>query len=301
MGTDAIALIRPSTPSAVRGVFDPEIDSIEVLDDGALLWSTFVRFRMIQEDADEGRALLTPYGSALIDAHQDPRGILFFPDVIETRGRTYDEVVSSVGEAGVWVPAQVLTEAELSQRQARLLADVDAIQRAVATGPAAIEALELDGTEPSLEEQVDKMASTLQASSAVLERFARSFAEGCVGCLLQFPAGRSTPAAELDDATLSAKRRLGDGTIALLTTRVDDEMIALQLAEELKPYTSEHRDPRGVPTFRARDLEELTNLTGYEETLTYLGDRVTFVQPTSHDQLEAARKAKLREYLDSDD
>src|SRR4051812_13525457 len=36
--------------------------------------------------------------------HDDPRGILYIPDVAAPRSRSYDAVVAEVGEGGVWGP-----------------------------------------------------------------------------------------------------------------------------------------------------------------------------------------------------
>lgn len=54
--------------------------------------------------ADEhGLALRTLLGKRL-DAHDDPRGILFFPDVYEPLAATYDELVVEIDDGGFWAP-----------------------------------------------------------------------------------------------------------------------------------------------------------------------------------------------------
>ena len=127
MGIDAVAVIKPPPPSRLRSVLDPDRDSVVVLDDDTLLISTFIRLEACRNDLDEARGWLSGYGVRLLEGHDDPRGVLFFPDVAEPRGRTYDEVVAQVEDGGVWVPASVLTPAELQARQARLLSSVQAM------------------------------------------------------------------------------------------------------------------------------------------------------------------------------
>jgi hypothetical protein len=50
------------------------------------------------------RALIALVGAPVLAAHQDPRGILFIPDVAAPTSRSYDALVAEVGEGGVWAP-----------------------------------------------------------------------------------------------------------------------------------------------------------------------------------------------------
>ena len=128
MSIDAIAVIKPPAPRRLHGVLDPDHDSVVILDDDTLLISTFVRFEALRRDPDEARAWLSGYGERLVEAHVDPRGVLFFPDVAEPRGQRYEEVVAQCEDGGFWIPAAVFSPVEHAARHARLMAEVRAVQ-----------------------------------------------------------------------------------------------------------------------------------------------------------------------------
>lgn len=127
MGIDALVLLRPRDPTLLRGVLDPEADSVDVLDDGSLLLSTFASYGDVEQDVEAGREVLSRYGQALVDAHDDERGVLFIPDVCEPRGRTYEAVVAETERASTWVPARIFTEEEREARDAQMMSEVEAI------------------------------------------------------------------------------------------------------------------------------------------------------------------------------
>lgn len=101
----AVALLRPRS-SAKPGAL------VEVLEDGAVLHRTLLSYVPITIDGLVARAWLATLGEDVPALHGDPRGVLFFPDVLQIRGRTYADVVGEVGYAGVWVAAGPLSEDE---------------------------------------------------------------------------------------------------------------------------------------------------------------------------------------------
>src|SRR6188472_2383797 len=98
MSIDAMALLRikklklpPTAPGFALSVAHRGDASVV---------STFVGY-----DATAGDELVLALRQRLgdaLDAHDDPRGILLFPDVCEFRGKSYDAIVREVEEAGCW-------------------------------------------------------------------------------------------------------------------------------------------------------------------------------------------------------
>jgi hypothetical protein len=301
MGIDAVILLRPKTPQALRGVLDPERDTVDVLDDRALLLSTFIGYRAIEADPDEGRAILTHYGDALVRAHDDDRGILFFPDLLEPKGRTYDTIVAQVGASGTWVPACTLNPAELRARQAktraeveRLLAMSEKLQRGEPVPEIGIPKV------PALEDAQAQLSALLSGPN-VLERLVATMSEGTAVLLIQRPSRRALTATYggLHETGAFA---LPDGTWVIPTDRGGsdaEEMAALALGESLREWVDEHRDPRGVPTFRSSRLDVVRSAPSYEGALVRLGDAVRFVTPHTIEDVIEARRRRFREYLAS--
>ena len=100
MGIDAVALLRVSGLGAPRTRVGTE-HHVEHRGDATLL-HTMNRFEGAAPD-EHALALRELLGAAL-DAHDDPRGILFFPDVCEPAGDDYEAIARAVGRAGVWAP-----------------------------------------------------------------------------------------------------------------------------------------------------------------------------------------------------
>lgn len=110
MSADAVALFRPKDPAKLRPFLDLDEESdesdglyAEALDDGAMLVFTFQPFEVFEQNPDEAREWLSQFGDALPDVHDDPRGLLFFPDTCEPETTTYEAVVTEVGDEGVWI------------------------------------------------------------------------------------------------------------------------------------------------------------------------------------------------------
>lgn len=307
MGIDAIAVLKPRKMSLLRGVLEPESDSAEVLDDGTILLSTFVRHAEIERDVDTGREVLTAYGQALVDAHEDPRGILFYPDVCEPRGRTYAEILAQVGDAGVWVPARVLTEEEQEARAQAFASDVNGIlearqafEQGEAIDPRFAPLFEA-AQPPSLDDAKAQLAA-LFAQPGVMESFAAVLTRGTGVFLLQ-RRSRAPLQAEPAFIGVNSQRALSDGALVIETDRAGQdapEMIALALGEKLAEWVSDHADPRGVPCFRSTDLDAIASATSYDDAIARLGDRIEWVRPHSIDDLIAERRQRLRDALDDD-
>lgn len=108
---DAVALFRPRRLEALKPFLDLDDESeesegiyAEALDDGSFLLHTFQPFALFAASDDVAHTWLDQFGEALGDVHDDPRGILFFPDSIEPEVSTYEGVVEEVGEEGMWIP-----------------------------------------------------------------------------------------------------------------------------------------------------------------------------------------------------
>ncbi|MDB4976016.1 MAG: hypothetical protein JWN48_4357 [Myxococcaceae bacterium] len=80
---------------------------VDRLDD-AVLVHTGAEFAAEPEDLAE--ALIARVGAEALADHDDPRGILFIPDVAAPQARTYEAVVAEVGEGGVWAELESADE-----------------------------------------------------------------------------------------------------------------------------------------------------------------------------------------------
>ena len=124
MSADAVAVFRPRDPAKLRPFLDLDDESeeseglyAEALDDGAMLVFTFQPFEVFEQNPDEAQEWLAQFGEALADVHDDPRGLLFFPDTCEPEATTYDAVVTEVGERGVWIAVSPDDSSELGDQE----------------------------------------------------------------------------------------------------------------------------------------------------------------------------------------
>jgi hypothetical protein len=99
MGVDTVALLHIGNLPAPRTLYGELL--VEHRGDASLL-HTFNRFRAAQPD--EHSLVLRRVLGASLDAHDDPRGILFFPDVCEPQGNSYEAIAAEASNAGVWAP-----------------------------------------------------------------------------------------------------------------------------------------------------------------------------------------------------
>jgi len=100
MGIDAVALLRIANLAAPQTAFGIKYLIIQRGD--ASLLHTMVRFDSLAPD--EHALGLRKLLGAELDRHQDERGILFFPDVAEPRGKSYEGIVREMAEVACWAP-----------------------------------------------------------------------------------------------------------------------------------------------------------------------------------------------------
>jgi hypothetical protein len=96
MAITAIALLRVEPPAGLA----KQAGRITRLEDAILLHT---RADFSDEPASLSRIVREQLGEAL-DAHSDPRGIFFIPDVAAPKARSYEAVIAEVGEGGEWGP-----------------------------------------------------------------------------------------------------------------------------------------------------------------------------------------------------
>lgn len=316
MGIDAILLLRPRSRALLRGVLDPDTHRVRILEDGALLLSSFARFAPVKADLEEGRAILASYGPGLVSAHDDARGILMFPDILEPRGRTYDAVVAEVESSAIWVPSAPLDGAELEVREAMLLAELDQMM-------ALSEAMQQHRSEddegadrtthdfspspstPSMEQLMAQLGAALSATGA-RDDFEAVMAAGATCFLMKNRGGSATLGNGGGSGFFGIQevRVLDDGTLVVMTDRGGPEatdMVALGLGHDAGAWKREHTDPRGVPTFPEAQLPLIASAATYDDALTRLGQHVAFVTPFTIDEQLEQERAAFRKYLQSDD
>ena len=310
MSVDGIMVVRPKSPAHMRDVLDPDVTHARVLPDGTVLVSTFARFAGLEADPEEGIAILSAYGAGLLLAHDEPRGFFFYPDVCDPRAQSYEALIAEVGAAGVWVPARVHTEAESLALMEAQMAEVN---RIVAYAQAA-QAVEIDPEDDEHEDQVfarsvmppEISAEKLRAQMADilgagvnLDALTAAFSGGTAVFMLM--RGTKEPfVLERGMLGVNGSFTLADGTVVVETDRAGsdkEEMVALALGEARGTWADLHTDPRGVPVFSSSDLAAVRTAASFEEALTRLVDRVTFVTPRSIEEVTAERKAAFAAFL----
>lgn len=303
MPADALVLLRPKNPTLLEPYLDIDDDEgddegedesdlpyAERLADGAFLVHTFQPFAVFQGDPDEGRVWLEAFAEVLDGAHDDPRGVFFFPDEPAIEADTYDEIVAEVEAArrGLWIPKALLTAAERAARNATLSRDLEEAKRMVAA---------LTGTEMTDEDAQRAVAMAKGLSSGAPE-LATPFGAaklledvqkqlmGAMG-LVSRPSEdtvvvlvKRKTELEVDEDEVVDAYLLEDGSVALetfvpLASRDD---LAAELRGPRAAWIEEHEDPRGVPTFSSVHLESLEDVGQYEAVLEVLGDEVTFLR-----------------------
>lgn len=95
-----------------------------MLDDGAALHRTCTSYVAAAVDGLAARAWLARFGEDLEAMHEDPRGILFFPEVLRIAARTYEGVVAEVGGAGVWIARRAISFDEHREQHAAFAGEV---------------------------------------------------------------------------------------------------------------------------------------------------------------------------------
>lgn len=115
---DAVAIFHPVHREALLPFLDLEEDSedsdgiyAEELEDGSFLLFTFQPYAQFVATPAYGKLWLAQLGEAMSEVHDDPRGVLFFPDTVEPEAQAYAAVVAEVGEKGVFVQPTSADEA----------------------------------------------------------------------------------------------------------------------------------------------------------------------------------------------
>ena len=109
--SDAVVVLHPIHREALVPFLDVDEDSedsdgiyAEELEDGAFLLYTFQPYAVFAENVGEAHAWLAQLGDDLGLLHDDPRGVMFFPDTLEPEAQSYDAVVAEVAAEGMFVP-----------------------------------------------------------------------------------------------------------------------------------------------------------------------------------------------------
>ena len=302
MGVDAVAVLRVKSRKLLRERLERAqlpASCIEPLDDGSALFSSMARFAKDGPNEYELRVLLTClFGDDLAKIHDDPRGVLVFPDACEPRGRTYDSLVTEVAEAGVWLPTTPLSDGAL---RTHAETQMDAVKQMLA-GAADPPRAPLPTGEPVSFETAAKQLGLGSFDELVSQITARiEKVNLSVGCLLvQRDAGDRIAPGAFPDA--EEVYRLGDGTLVVVTASLFSaiEMIALALGERWAPWLTEHGDPRGVLVFPEPLLDAMRAKDDYASAVEQAGARGSWVKPTTMDDWLAARAARSAAYLAED-
>lgn len=290
MSSDAIALLRPRDFHALEPFLDLDDDSEEsdglyadVLADGAVLVHTFQPFEAFAASPGEGRAWLSQFGESLPLVHDDPRGVLFFPDDLEPDATTYEAVVEAASGGGVWIEATAPSEpAEGGDLLGKLAASLQfgASPHDLASAVSAMQKSVLDalglgdlGGDGALEDDDEEGLVVLLRAAAPL-----------------------AAKLDLDGFALGDVAALDDGTALVPTVYTPHarELVALRLAEDFAALAAEPVDPRGVPACTTSDLDALAEARTYDDALRALGDRVVFLDLGAARALPDAEKARLR-------
>lgn len=303
MSTDAIALLRPRDFHALEPFLDLDEDSEEsdglyadVLADGAVLVHTFQPFEAFAADPGEGRAWLAQFGEQLGLVHDDPRGVLFFPDELEPDAASYAAVVEAVEAGGVWIPTHPTAPSEAAPSP-------DAEGQGLLQKLAA--SLQFGASPHDLATAVTALQKNVFDALGLGGLAAGDGAEGLEGddeegLVVLLRGGAPLAAAlDLDGFALGDVAALDDGTAVVPTvyTPLARELVALRLAEDLAGLVGaagERVDPRGVPACTTSDLDRLADAHSYDDALAALGDRAVFLDLRAARALPDAEKARLR-------
>jgi hypothetical protein len=280
MGIDAVALLRPRSRTmlrkrlkAARRAAPP---TLRPLDDGAVLWFTHVRFGTTNRHQLALRAMLTDLlGDDPASVHDDPGGVLFFPDVCEPQARSYAGVVAEVEDAGVWIPTKPLTPEQREAFEADLVAEVNRLL----ADPAALEAEMTARLQRAQSITLGPVNIDIDATKVGARAAGLDFSAGVSACVL---VNRQRPLAT-PLAGANQVLALADGAQIVVTTRFasDHAMVALQLGAEHASWLDGHSDARGVLVFGDKLLDEVLPLATYDEAVRKIGKRGRWIKPKS--------------------
>lgn len=107
MSIDAIALLHVSAAEARK--IAPDAARIEHLGPDACAVSLFDKHLGLEVRPTQAAALLQSVLGDALALHDDPRGVLLYPDVAEPRSAKYEALVASLEDASFWVESELLT------------------------------------------------------------------------------------------------------------------------------------------------------------------------------------------------
>lgn len=300
MGNDAVVLFRPKDPNKLRPFLDLDDESdeseglyAEELEDGAVLVHTFQPYAVFAAHPNEGRSWLGQFGPVLPFVHDDPRGLLFFPESCDPSASTYDEVVREIGDRGTWVPQKALSPEEARAYSEANARDVEELRRVTErlTGGAAEESpAEVDAHAFAAKllageaGDVDPSFAAAKLLESVQKRVLEAFGMGGEGLGDPLSGGvallvkRIQPLDLDDDASVTAFGHLEDGT-AVIESLHTPELLVADLGGRSAEWIVEHQDERGIPTFPVERLDDILDASSYDEALSKLGEDVCFVKP----------------------
>lgn len=291
MGVDAVAILRPKDPTKIRRHVDPDQPGTLLcpLADGSLLFHSFVRFAAIEAEPTIIRDwLIQTFGADLGAVHDDPRGVLVYPDICEPRSQSYDAIVAEIEAAAVWVPLHATAaavehaERHRAAREAAAAAAGDA-QRGLL---AKIQGMMARNVSPDSAE-AGSLVADLEALTGMTFDVDALLDMACVlvkrQTKLRVARGQSNDVVELPDRS----------TIVFTVMAADVDDLSWRLAEEYASWITEHEDPRGVPMFGAQHLDRVRGAKSYAAALRALGDAVTFLIPKGSAARNVERNAML--------
>lgn len=307
MSVDAVLLLRVNSKALLRDRMERlglPVSCLRPLDDGSALLSSMVAFGATATDPFDLRAFLrTAFGDDLSLIHDDPRGVFVFPDAIEPSAQSYDAVIDAVGAAGLWVPAEPLSPAEMLTRLSKLEAEVDAYVAEHGNRVDSTPSSDRPETEPprsipgvtAAPRAVTDLGSLDKMVADLMQRVGGEMVLACV-----LVAGRALPS-PLPHA--SAVHTLADGSHVIETTSLitGTEMIALSLGGEWSAWLEGHDDPRGVLVFPHHALAEVLVAESYASATERAGAEASWVRPKTIEELIAEHRARAQSFLDEDD
>jgi hypothetical protein len=102
-----------------------------------------------------------------LDAHDDARGILVFPDVVEPSGTSYSALVDEIGEAGEWVPRVAAADAQVALPDGGdLSAHLGQVMNALGPDLASLSQQLMSGDKQAFADAVSKVQNALASTGA---------------------------------------------------------------------------------------------------------------------------------------
>ena len=159
MSIDAVALLH--VPAARARKVVPDGARVTALGPDACGVSLFQKHLGLEVRPAQTAAILQSVVGAALALHDDPRGILLYPEVADPSPATYDTLVDALEDAGFWIESDLLTKSteeldEADEEDDRTGGFIDRlgglIQREGKGRSAPIVAVDLHQTKPSPED-----------------------------------------------------------------------------------------------------------------------------------------------------